>query len=196
MDSVYSDFFAQAVGVDIDERAVEYARKNFNRPNLRFEVGDGLNLPFVDNSFDVVVCSQVYEHVPDQQRLMGEIWRVLSEGGVCYFSATNRFIVVEPHYRLWFLSWLPPKLADVYVRLAKKGTRYYERMRSLPKLRRLVGRFSVSDYTIEILRDPVGYNFDYVIKPASFSQRVSIFIASRLPWICPGFIWILKKDFV
>ncbi len=194
MDWVFSDFFSDAVGVDIDEGAVEFARKSFSKPNLHFEIGDGLNLPFDNATFDVVVCSQVYEHVPDQQKLMQEIWRVLKKDGVCYFSATNRFIVLEPHYRLYFLSWLPSKLADIYVRFARKGSHYYEKMRSLPKLRKLVSQFSVVDYTVDILRDPTSFSFDYVIKPSSLVQRLSVFVANHIPWLCPGFIWILKKN--
>lgn len=193
MDSVFAEAFGHAVGIDIDVSAIEFARKTFMQPNLHFEVADGLNLPFADASFDVVVCSQVYEHVPDPVRLMAEIERVLRPGGLCYFAATNRFILVEPHYRLWLLSWLPPRLAHSYLRVTGKGERYYERMRSYPQLQSLVANFTVTDYTARILRDPVRYAFDYLVKPGSFAQHVSVLIAARLPWICPGYIWLLHK---
>lgn len=193
MDAVLAEAFGDVVGVDIDADAIEFARRSFNLPNLRFELADGLNLPFPAESFDVVVCSQVYEHVPDQPRLMAEIERVLRPHGICYFAATNRFIVVEPHYRLWFLSWLPPWLADSYLRLTGKGPHYYERMRSYPRLRRLVSRFTTTDYTAAILRDPARYRVEYMITPGSATQRISAFVASRVPWICPGYIWLLAK---
>lgn len=37
----------------------------FAKENLHFQVGNAMSFEFSDNSFDVVVCSQVYEHVPD-----------------------------------------------------------------------------------------------------------------------------------
>jgi len=193
MDAEFATEFGEVVGIDIDEGAVAHARNNFQRPNLRFELGDGLNIPFPEASFDALVCSQVYEHVPDQERLMAELERVLKPGGVCYFAATNRFILIEPHFRLPLLSWLPPTLADFYVRITGKGSRYYERMRSYPHLRRLVARFDVVDYTATVIGDPRAYAFDYLVRPGSLMQAVSGFVARRLPWICPGYLWILRK---
>jgi ubiquinone/menaquinone biosynthesis C-methylase UbiE len=193
MDAEFATEFREVAGIDIDQGAVEYARRNFQRDNLRFELGDGLNIPFPDSSFDVLVCSQVYEHVPDQARLISELERVLKPGGLCYFAATNRFILMEPHFRLLFLSWLPPAIADRYVRFAGKGQRYYERLLSYPKLRRLVARFDVIDYTVAVLEDPKAYAFEYLVRPGSMMQRVSCFVARRLPWICPGYLWVLRK---
>jgi len=193
MDATFAREFGQVVGIDIDEAAIEHARRNFQRDNLRFEVGDGLNIPFPDASFDALVCSQVYEHVPDQKLLMTELERVLKPGGVCYFAATNRFILMEPHFRLPLLSWLPPALADFYLRITGKGSRYYERMRSYPHLRRLVARFDIVDYTATVIGDPRAYAFDYLVKPGSLMQTVSGFVARRLPWICPGYLWVLRK---
>jgi hypothetical protein len=36
----------------------------------------------------------------------------------------NRWGLVEPHFRLPFLSWVPRRLADPYVRVARRGTHY------------------------------------------------------------------------
>lgn len=193
VDAILAEAFESVTGIDIDADAIKFARQSFQRPNLHFEQADGLDLPFPDGRFDVVVCCQVYEHVPDQSRLMAEIERVLRPGGVCYFAATNRFILVEPHYRLWFLSWLPPRFADLYLRLMGKGKHYYERMRSLQYLRRLVSRFVVTDYTSTILRDPARYHVEYMVKPDSVIQWFAVLAASRLRWIFPGYIWLLTK---
>ncbi|MEK6577867.1 MAG: class I SAM-dependent methyltransferase [Bdellovibrionota bacterium] len=43
--------------------------------------GDILHMPFENVSFDTVLCNQVLEHVPDPERLMREISRVLRSGG-------------------------------------------------------------------------------------------------------------------
>lgn len=47
---------------------------------------DGINIPFPDNSFDVVICTEVFEHVTDPEKLLKEISRVLNTGGQIYFT--------------------------------------------------------------------------------------------------------------
>ncbi len=122
-------------------------RANFQRDNLRFQVADALDLPFEDESFDVVICSHVYEHVPDPDRMFDEIFRVLRKDGICYFSAGNRLMWNEPHYNLPLLSVLPRPLAHVYIRLAGKARFYHEKHLSYWGLKSLVRRFAVTDYT-------------------------------------------------
>jgi ubiquinone/menaquinone biosynthesis C-methylase UbiE len=43
--------------------------------------GDGTRLPFDDDTFDRVIASEVLEHIPDDQRALGELVRVLAPGG-------------------------------------------------------------------------------------------------------------------
>ena len=174
--------------------AIHYAQQQYVRENLRFLVADALDIPFPACAFDVVVCSQIYEHVPDQPKLFEEIRRVLRPGGVCYFAATNRLVLVEPHYRLWFLSWLPRNLADRYLRLRGRGKHYYERMHGLAELRRLTSAFRTVDFTERMLADPVKYAIEHLVRPGTMKQKISCFIARRVLWACPGYIWVLHKD--
>lgn len=194
MDAVFAEAFANVVGIDIDDNAIGHAKKTYVRSNLRFLVADALDIPFPPCSFDAVVCSQIYEHVPDQPRLFEEIHRVLKPGGVCYLAATNRLVLLEPHYRLWFLSWLPRGLADRYLKLRGRGDHYYERMHGWAKLRQLTSHFRRVDYTERMLADPATYAIEHLVRAGTAKQKISRFIARRLPWICPGYIWILYKD--
>ena len=194
MDATFAPAFAEVVGIDIDAHAIQHAQANYQRDNLRFIVADALAIPFPDASFDVVVCSQIYEHVPDQPALFREIRRVLRAGGVCYFAATSRLVVIEPHYRLPFLSWLPAPFADFYLRVLGRGDSYYERMHALPALRRLTSAFSIDNYTVRMLDDPERFAIADMVPPGSLKQKISRFIAAKMPLICPGYIWILHKD--
>src|SRR5262245_34573534 len=83
MTNLLSNKFQRTDGIDSDVDGVVFAQKKFARSNLSFVVGDAMNLDFSDNSFDVVNCSHIYEHVPDSQRLMSEICRVLKPEGIC-----------------------------------------------------------------------------------------------------------------
>lgn len=42
---------------------------------------DICNLPFEDNSFDIIFCNHVLEHIPDDQKAMQELFRILKYGG-------------------------------------------------------------------------------------------------------------------
>ena len=84
-------------------------------------------LPFPDRSFDVVLTNHVIEHVGDaaaQLAHLTEIRRVLKADGVCYLAVPNRWMLVEPHYQLIFLSWLPPTWRSPYLRASGKGSEY------------------------------------------------------------------------
>jgi len=42
---------------------------------------DICDLPFTDNSFDVIFCNHVLEHIPDDTKAMNELYRILKPGG-------------------------------------------------------------------------------------------------------------------
>src|SRR4051794_21909750 len=67
-------------GMDISQIALNEARQ-MGGP-IEYALGDALNLPFPDNSFDIVVLFDLLEHVTDVGRAVAEIARVLRPGGV------------------------------------------------------------------------------------------------------------------
>lgn len=84
-------------------------------------------LPFDDQSFDVVLTNHVIEHVGDEQAQrahLAELHRVLRPDGVGYLAVPNRWMLVEPHYRLAFLSWWPHAWRSQYLRLMGQGNVY------------------------------------------------------------------------
>ena len=48
----------------------------------RAEVGDALRLPYADNSFDVVLMSEILEHIPSDEAAIAEMARILKPGGI------------------------------------------------------------------------------------------------------------------
>jgi SAM-dependent methyltransferase len=189
----YADFFGKVVGVDIDDGAVEWARRNRAADNLSYQIGDSMNLPFLTGDFDIVTCTHIYEHVPDAQRMLDEIDRVLRPGGICYFAAENRLRVWDGHYNLPLLTPLPKPLADLYVRAMGRGQRCYETHRTLWGLRRLARRFEIIDYTRTVVREPQKFDATEMIWPGSWKQRVAIAILTVAYWAFPTYLWILRK---
>jgi ubiquinone/menaquinone biosynthesis C-methylase UbiE len=77
-------------------------------PGMKFVFADALNLPFEDNSFDLVHSSAVLEHVgslENQKRMIVECLRV-ARRGIC-LTTPNRWFPVDFHTQLPLIHWLP-----------------------------------------------------------------------------------------
>lgn len=188
--STLAPLFYQTIGLEYDAIALKVAEPA-TRAMVHLIRGDAMHLPFRDNTMNVIICAQVYEHVPDDVLLVEEIYRVLKPGGVVFFSGPNWLFPVEPHYSLPFLHWLPSGLANFYLRLTKRGDYYYERLRHLWGLRNLVHRFLVQDITLEVLQ-----RF-YLAKadgwPYKLIKLIPVAVWKILLPFFPGFNWILRK---
>lgn len=99
------------VATDFAPKMIETARKAKNPENVRFEVADATSLRFMDKSFDVVVIANALHIIPNPEKALAEIRRVLKDDGV--LIAPN-FIFREGGKRnLWqkFLSLVGVRFA-------------------------------------------------------------------------------------
>ncbi len=174
-------------GVDIDEPGLAAAGARFGH-HVTFHLARGEALPFPTGSMDVVVLNHIYEHVVDPKAVARELHRVLADDGVAYLGLGNRLGIVEPHYRLPFLSWLPRPLADRYVRLTGRADTYYERFLTRPGLRRLFADFCVWDYTLPVLADAAAFHGDDVV-PGPVSRLPEAVLGAAIPLV-PTYIWV------
>lgn len=86
----------EIVGVDISEARIERLKSSL--PFVRGIVSDALNVKELpSHSFDFVICSQLIEHVEDDDALVLEIGRLLRNGGMAYLSS-----VVKKRYGVYF----------------------------------------------------------------------------------------------
>lgn len=106
--SIWIQSRAQVIGMDLsrDDMLTARSRKSDfevserDSHSLNFVEASGLNLPFADATFDVVICSEVLEHIPDYAGMLDEIRRVLITGGV-FAMSVPRF---GPEWVCWKLS--------------------------------------------------------------------------------------------
>ncbi len=91
-----------ATAFDLSVNAIIQARQLL--PNNAYMQADGMHLPFADNSFDLVLTSEVIEHILEPHKMMREIYRVLRPGGCV--------VVTTPNWRSFFgtARWLAEKL--------------------------------------------------------------------------------------
>jgi ubiquinone/menaquinone biosynthesis C-methylase UbiE len=99
----------KVVGLDMKVEDVTKARNMMRLMEKEGEGGEGgwgiftgdiTRLPFADHSFDVVICSEVLEHIPDEAEAIREITRVLKPGEILAVSVP-RFL---PELICWALS--------------------------------------------------------------------------------------------
>ena len=93
---------------------------------------DIVNLPFTDNSFDVVLCNHVLEHIQDDTKAMKELFRVMKKGGMGIFQVPqdlNRDVTFEDN------SITDPKerakIFGQYDHVRVYGRDYFDKLRSV-----------------------------------------------------------------
>lgn len=98
-----------SIGVDIAAEQIAYARATYGTERKRFELVEADRLPFPDDSFDVVTCVELIEHLETDEgvRLATEAKRVLQPGG--------SLLLTTPDYGgAWpLLEWLVNRLGGV-----------------------------------------------------------------------------------
>ena len=186
-----ADVFGEVCGIDVNIAAVQKAASQPHPVNVSFLMVDRV-YPLPAGRFDVVICTQVYEHALDQAELVKEIWRLLRPGGVCFFSGPNRLALVEPHYWLPFLSWLPRPMADAYMRLTRRGPDFDIYALTYWQLKRLLRSFTIVDYTRKIIKEPERYALDPRYRKNPLVRLPSFILVILTPFL-PNYNWILVK---
>jgi SAM-dependent methyltransferase len=182
---------SRVYGVDIDVPGLAVAQQRFG-DHVQFVCAAGERLPFPDSSLDVAVLNHIYEHVVDADAVIADLHRVLKPDGVLYLGLGNRLGVMEPHYRLPFLSYLPRRAADRYVRVLGRADHYYERFRTRLGLRHMLAGWHVLDYTLPVLAQPAAFAGDDVV-PGAVAKLPAAALAALLP-VVPTYVWVASRS--
>ena len=109
----------------------EYITADLDSP-IAYVKADIVNLPFNDNSFDVIFCNHVLEHIQDDTKAMKELFRVMKKGGMGVFQVPqdlNRDVTFEDN------SITDPKerakIFGQYDHVRVYGRDYFDKLRSV-----------------------------------------------------------------
>lgn len=102
------------IGLDVPDSTEPHTRTD-----ARFETFDGIAIPFADDSFDLVYCKQVFEHVRYPAPLLEHVRRVLAPGG--FFAGSTSQL--EPFHSLSMWNYTPLGFANL---LQEAGLRLTE----------------------------------------------------------------------
>jgi len=81
---------ARLIASDISEDMMGEAKKKLDHLNIEWQNIDAQELPFNDNSIDLVVCCFGYMFVPEKQKAFAEAYRVLKPGGMFLFTTWDK----------------------------------------------------------------------------------------------------------
>lgn len=129
----------EVTGADISREAIEFNKKIFSAPNVKYEVMDAEKLSFTDASFDAVVSFEVIEHLISPEKYLEGIRRVLSSGGVAVFSTPNinRFNgdsqVIRGHIKEYTKEDLKSLLEKYFSSVEVYGIIEYEKVTNVVK---------------------------------------------------------------
>ena len=200
----YKDVYC--VGLDQDIPSLNKCKegldffKELNTRSTVFMQGSVYKLPFEENSFDLVICSEVLEHLDDYHAAIDEIYRVLKPGGKFLPSVPSFW----PEKICWTLSSGYQRMPGGHVRIFKKrqvineiidqGFQYdhAERFHGLHSaywwLRCLFWKNQDSNYLVkiykkflefQILQNPIWLNnFEKIINPI-FGKSIAFYFEKK-----------------
>jgi ubiquinone/menaquinone biosynthesis C-methylase UbiE len=121
-------------GMDFSEKMLERARKYakvYKGKNIRFDLGDIRDMPYEDNTFDVIISPGIIEHVEETEKTVEELYRVVKNGG---------HVLLFVPYK-WSLFTLLKKIQQ-FLGIWKCG---YEKSFSEKELEELLKKFVILD---------------------------------------------------
>ena len=134
-------------GVDRSQSQIRAARQRVAAARIQnclFERVNALALPVADASFDVLIASRIFTILPDHERAVAEMFRVLKSGGRCFIAEPRHgFWASIPLTAMWLLASVihsgngyrepkkatvlkPKEFADLFQRFAWKSVRIWQ----------------------------------------------------------------------
>jgi len=104
---ISSKYKVQLYGIDLSPNMLEIARNKLDG-NADLRVGDSENLPFENESFDIVTCTDSFHHYPHPENVLEEIKRVIKPKG--------RILISDPYAPTPFRQ-----LVNIYMHFSKSG---------------------------------------------------------------------------
>lgn len=180
----------QVVGVDA-ESWPHWPRLMAEQAGLELREEPVARLTLAAESFDVVVCNQVYEHVDDPRLLIDRIHRLLKPGGLGYLAGPNLLFPIEPHVFWPFVHWLPRRPAQALMHLLGSRQQLDAYSASYWTLRAWLSDFDVQNALPFVVRSQRRLGRGGMA--AKVAERIPERLIRLATPLSPGFVFILRK---
>lgn len=107
---------ARLIASDISRDMLHEAKKKLNHLAIEWQQVDAQELPFSDNSIDLVVCCFAYMFVPDRPKAFSEVYRVLKPGGMFLFTTWDSLEknAISYTWKSLATEYMPEALSPAY----------------------------------------------------------------------------------
>lgn len=166
-------------------------------PEVLFSLSMGEFLPFPDNYFDFIFCSDVFEHIDDFEKIVPEVSRVLKPGKTCLISTVDGYWQSPINIRSFFLRYLPRgwkgtimgifAMSDEYLNRDFMGHVRYDI--SVNKLEVIFRKFNL----VQIKKRTYCHSFGSLLMEIyfSFNERMRFFLFPFLKLLLPLDKWLI-----
>lgn len=112
---VLADLYDQVVGIDVETAYLEHAGRLSQRcPNLSLVADDITSSRLEPKSFDLILCTEVIEHIANSRAALQGMHRLLRKGGTLVLSTPQRYSPLELTARVAFLPGVIDLVRVIY----------------------------------------------------------------------------------
>jgi 2-polyprenyl-3-methyl-5-hydroxy-6-metoxy-1,4-benzoquinol methylase len=112
---ILADLFQVVNGSDIEDAYLKHAHTLLSKiSNLSLAVDDITDSKLPEGSFDLILCTEVVEHIPDSQAAIAQMHRLLKPGGVLVLSTPQRYSPLEILAKIAFLPGIIQLVRFIY----------------------------------------------------------------------------------
>lgn len=172
----YSDY----LGLEFSQEQVKKARRRgfaVRHANLNKKI------PLPDASFDIILASEILEHIYDTEFFLEEIHRILKPEGILFLTTPN---IASLGSRIKLLFGIRPAAIDVRVRNTSGHIHGF----TISDLKAL---FSDTGFTVKCVTGTDFY-FPFLAKDTHVLGAVCLFLARLFPSLSAGFFFVCKKQ--
>ena len=160
--------YKNLVGVDINEKSIGIGREKYTEISGKLIFYDGIQLPFGDNRFDIVLMFDVIEHIPGAQEfLKNEVFRVLKHNGRFIFQTPNK------------LTNIPWEIIQTRSLICYK--KYHCSLQTCFSLKKLLIQSGFGEITIEKFNNITDYNSKKIKGKIGVFGTPLLFLLNKAP---------------
>lgn len=201
----------KVIGVDIDKIAITRARQTHASPKLSFVLSTVDRIPLEDNTVDVIVSYDVFEHVSRPKKISQELYRVLKPQGKVLIGTCGWYHPFAPH--LW--SVMPVPWAHVFFSertLLRTCRRIYHSRWYVSNMHdfdsegnRLLDKYAHEEISTDYLNKLLIRDYERIFREAGFRYHVHLLpfsskyarwsrIFLSIPWLrefLTAYVWFI-----
>jgi len=189
-------------GLEFDPNYCEITKLRAKKYDLEIPVKNccAEKSSYSSDNFDIIISTDVIEHVQDPKECFKEIKRMLKSDGYCYLTNPNRYGFKDAHYKIYFINYFPKKIGQFFADLLTDRQGYVNKDNQ-----KLTEMHYFTYWKIKKILRNIGFNFkDIKYERLLNSEKdyrllkkirlFNLFYFFYIRFYCCNFEWLIKKN--